>query len=155
MSRRILLLCGLLPALAFPTLAEASDASMVRAIAPYRNTIEADVLVLAALNQVPPKASDAAFTTKLGRAQRDMATVGKVVRGQTPSSSTGRKAQANVLVAVSDAYGAAGDGLAAMAALRAGKTSTARADIGNEQTEVAKSIPYFSAAGKALGLFTG
>ena len=69
--------------------------------------------------------------------------------------ATGRKAQSNVLTALSDAYGGAGDGLAAVAAVRAGRAAAAKADIANERTEVGKSLPYFEASGKALGLFAG
>lgn len=155
MPRRILILCGLLPALAMPAMAQASDASMVRALVPYKNALTADFLVMAALNAVPPKSSVTAFTTKLQRAQSDMATVGRVARGQTPSTASGRNLKATLLVGLSYAYGAAGDGLAAMAALRAGKTSTATADIKNEQNEVAKAIVPFSSVGRALGLFDG
>jgi len=155
MSRRILMLCGLLSALAFPAAASANDASMIRAVSPYRTELTQDLLVLAALNTVPPKATIGAFNTKLTRAQSDMANVARVMRAQSPSSATGRKAQSNVLVALSDAYGAAGDGLAGIHAAQAGKTSQAKADIAREQVLVGKSIPYFSAAGKALGLFNG
>jgi hypothetical protein len=155
MSRRILLLCGLLPVLAFPTIASANDASMVRALSPYRGALQNDILLLAAFNSPPSKGAAPSFITKLSRAQRDMNTVARIMRAQSPSTANGRKAQSNVLVGLSDAYAAAGDGLAAVNAVKSNKIAQARSDIAREQSYVAKSIPYFSAAAKALGIFTG
>ncbi len=155
MPRRILMLCGLLPALALPSMAQASDASMIHALAPYKSTLTIDIIFLAEVRSVPSKATAASIASHLSHVQSDMVTVARVARGQSPSTSGGRKAQSEVLTALSDSYGAAGDGLAAVAAVRAGKNSTAQQDINNEQAEVAKSIPYFEQSGKTLGLFQG
>jgi hypothetical protein len=155
MSRRILLLCGLCGALAFPAGAAANDASMVRAIAPYRNALEADVISLAAFNNIPAKSTLGSWNTKLVRAQRDTANAARVMRAQSPSTSSGSKAKSNVLIALSDAYAAAGDGLAAIHAIQGNRIASARSDIAREQHYIAASIPPFSAAGKALGLFNG
>jgi hypothetical protein len=149
------MLCGLLPALAVPSMAQASDASMIHALAPYKATLTVDIIFLAEVNSVPSKGTAASVASHLSHVQSDMATVARVARGQSPSTSGGRKAQSQVLTGLSDAYGAAGDGLAAVAAVRSGKGSTAKQDIANEQHEVALSIPYFEQSGKTLGLFNG
>jgi len=155
MSRRILILCGLLPALALPALpavAQASDASMIHALTPYKTALTTDILALAALNSVPAKSQIASWTSKLQRAQSDLATVARVARGQSPSTASGRTLQSEMLSGLSDAYGAAGDGLAVMAAARAGNTSAASADVRNEQSEFTKALVPLSAAGRSLGL---
>lgn len=152
MPRRILMLCGLLPALVLPSVAQASDASMVRALTPYKSALTADFIAIADLRSVPPKSQIAAWTSKLQRAQTDTATIARVARGQSPSTASGRSLQSELLSGLAEAYGAAGDGLAAMAADRAGNSSAAQADIRDVQTEVAKAIVPFSAVGRALGL---
>ncbi len=153
MPRRILLLCGLLPALAFPSMAQASDASLIHALTPYKDTLTVDLIYLAEVRTVPSKGTAASVASKLSKVQSDMTTIGRVARGQTPSTSGGRRAQSEALTALGDAYGAAGDGIAAANAARGGNTSAAQRDINSEQSEVAKSIPDFEAAGKTLGLF--
>ena len=133
MPRRILMLCGLLPALAFPSMAQASDASLIHALAPYKNTLTVDVIFLAESSSKPPtKSTAASIASHLQHVQSDLATVGRVARGQKPSTSVGRKAQSEVLQGLGYAYGAAGDGLAAVAAVRANNTSAAAKDIANE-----------------------
>jgi hypothetical protein len=155
MPRRFVLLCGLVPALALPSVAQASDASMIRALAPYKATLTTDIILLAETNSVPTKSTAASVYSHLKKVQSDLATVARIARGQSPSSAKGRTAQSQVLTALSDAYGAAGDGLAAVAAVQAGKTAAARTDIANEQAMTGRSLPYFEASGKALGLFNG
>lgn len=155
MPRRILTLCGLLPALAFPAMAQASDSSLIHALSPYKNALTADVITLATLEAPPAKSAVPSWTSKLQKAQSDFATVARVARGQTASTSTGRKAQSEVLSALSYAYGAAGDGLAAMTAVRQNNGSAAKTDIANERVQVARSLTPFSEAGKTLGLFNG
>ncbi len=155
MPRRILMLCGLLPALAFPSMAQASDASLIHALAPYKNTLTVDLIFLAEVNKAPTKATAASVASHLQHVQSDLSTVGRVVRGQTASTSGGRKAQSEALTALGYAYGAAGDGLAAVTAVRANNNSAAEKDIAHEQALVAKSIPPFELAGKTLGLFQG
>ncbi len=155
MPRRILMLCGLLPALAFPSMAQASDASLIHALAPYKSTLTVDIIFLAEVNKVPTKAQAASIASHLSHVQSDMATVSRVARGQTPSTSGGRKAQSEVVQGLGYAYGAAGDGLAAVSAVRANNNSAAGRDIASEQSLVGKSIPDFELSGKALGLFQG
>lgn len=155
MPRRTLMLCGLLPALAFPAMAQASDASLVRALAPYKATLTNDVIFVAEVTAPPTSATAGAYASHLTQIQKDMATVGRVARGQTPSTSAGRSAQSEALSGLSYVYGAAGDGLAAIAAVRAGKAAAARTDVANLRAEVAKAIPPFEKSGKTLGLFNG
>lgn len=155
MPRRFLLLCGLVPALVLPSMAQASDASMVRALAPYKATLTSDIILLAETNSVPTKATAASVWSHLKKVQSDLAAVARVARSQKPSTSKGRSAQSQVLTALSDAYGAAGDGLAAVLAVQSGKTAAAKTDIANEQAMTGRSLPYFEASGKALGLFNG
>src|SRR5208282_355774 len=145
MPRRFLLLCGLVPALALPSLAQASDASMVRALAPYKATLTSDIILLATTNSVPTKATASSVWSHLKKAQSDFGTVGRVVRSQKPSTSTGRSAQSQALTALADVYGAAGDGLAAVTAVQAGKGAAAKTDIANEQLETGRALPYFEA----------
>ncbi len=155
MQRRFLLLCGLVPALVLPSMAQASDATMVRALAPYKATLTADIILLAETSSVPTKATASSVWSHLKKAQSDFSTVGRVVRGQKPSTSTGRSAQSQALTALGDVYGAAGDGLAAVLAVQTGKTAAAKTDIANLQLETGRSLPDFEASGKALGLFGG
>ena len=153
MPRRILILCGLLPALAVPSAAQASNASLEHALLAYKTTLTADLTFLGSTGSAPTKAAATSLGSKFEQVQADMAKIGRIARGQTPSNSAGRTAQSDVLTALSDAYGSAGDGLAAVAAVRAGQTSTASADMVNEQAEIARSIPDFELGAKALGFF--
>jgi len=153
MPRRTLMLCCLLPALALPSLAQASDSSLVAALSPYKSTLTVDLILLAEVRTVPAKASIPAEAARLRKVQADMTTVERAARGQTPSTTTGRTAQSQALTALGYAYTSAGDGLAAMAAALAGKAAAAKTDLANEQAVFAKSIPPFELSGKALGLF--
>ena len=154
MSRRILALSALLPALAFPSMARASDASLSHALSSYKVTLTVDIIFLAEDRTVPTKATAGSLASKLSRVQSDMSTVARVARGQKASTSSGRKAQSEALSGFADASASAADGLAAVAAVRAGKSSTAKSDIAAAQSEIAKSIPDFEASGKLLGLFS-
>ena len=153
MRRTVVVLCGLWAGLVFPTMAQASDASLVHALAPYKNALTGDLIFMAELVDPPTKSTASSTATRLSHIQADMAGAGRAARGQKPSTAAGRKAQSEVLTGLADAYGGAGDALAAVAAVRAGRTSAANADIAHERTEVGKSLPYFQESSQLLGLF--
>ena len=146
MSRNILIVGGVVAALAFPSLAQASDASFVKALAPYGTELTNDVEFLAGLSSVPSKSAAPSDASKLRTAQSQFAAGSRTARGQKPSSSTGREVQADLLQGLALAYSAAGYGLDAVAAVEAGKTSVATSDIAGEQREVAAALVPLRAA---------
>ena len=108
MSRNILIVAGVVASLAFPALAQASDASFKNAVLPYQTELGTDLVFLAGLTSAPSKSAAPSDASKLRTAQSQLAACARAARSQKPSSSAGRKAQAEMLQGLALAYSAAG-----------------------------------------------
>lgn len=155
MIRRIPVILALAAMLALPMTAQASDASLKRALLPYKGTLTVAILYLAGLNTAPNKSAAKTVEGHAATFQGDFATVIRVARSQKASTNAGKKAVAQLLTALSDTYGAAGDAKAAAVAAAGGHAATAQADINKSQNLVKASLAPYQAAGKAFGLFGG
>jgi hypothetical protein len=140
MSRNILIVGGVVASLAFPALAQASDASFRSAVAPYQTDLTNDVVFLAGLDSVPSKSAASSDASKLRTAQSQLTACARAARSQKASSTAGRKQQADLLQGLSLTYSSAGYGLGAATAAEAGKTSVARSDIAGEQRQLAAAL---------------
>ncbi len=152
MLRNILIAAGVAATLAFPSLAQASDASLKNAVLPYQAELSTDIVFLAGLTSAPSKSAAPSDASKLRTAQSQLAACAGAARSQKASSSAGRKAQAEILQGLALAYSTAGYGLDAMAAVEAGKTPVATSDIAGEQREFKAAIGPLEAGGAALGV---
>ena len=153
MIRRLPLILALAAMLALPVTAQASDASLKRALLPYKNTLTIAILYLAGLDAAPAKSQGKTVESRAATFQSDFAKVEQVARSQKASTSAGRKAIGELMLALGDTYTAAGDLKAAGAAAAAGKASTAQAYVNKSQSRVKSSLVPYQAAGKAFGLF--
>jgi hypothetical protein len=150
MTRLVLLV--LLGLLAVASLAQASNATLEKAMKAYEKRLTTDISYLANFS-APSK--HAAFSTlsKLSTITRDLAGATKAATDHQASTSSGRKGRTQILAALHDATTATSDAKASATAARSGKTSTAKRDAKAEQSEINKAIPLFESGGKTLHLF--
>jgi len=141
--------------LALPVTAQASDASLKRALLPYKGTLQVAILYLAGLNTAPSKSAAKAEEGHAATFQSDFAKVAKIARTQKPSTRAGRTALSDLLTALNDTYGAAGYAKTAGVQAAAGHASAAQAYINKSQNLVKASLGDYGNAGKTFGLFAG
>jgi hypothetical protein len=152
MKRVALSILVLLGMLAAAPLAQASDASLTKALKRYETRLTTDIGYLSSFSAPSRKAAPAALH-KLSNVSRDLTGATSAATGQQASTSSGRKGRTQVLSGLHDATLAASDARATAAAARSGKRSTARRDAKEEQREINKAIPLFESGGKLLHLF--
>jgi hypothetical protein len=143
--KRLVLPLGLLAA---APLAQASNASLEKALKPYETRLTTDISYLSNFSAPSKKAAPAALT-KLSKINSDLSGATKAATGQQASTSSGRKGRTQVLSALHEATVATSDARACATAARSGKKSTAK----SEQSEINKAIPLFESGGELLHLF--
>jgi hypothetical protein len=153
MNRVVLPLLVSLAVLAAAPFAQASDASLKKALKPYETRLTTDIGYLSNFS-APSKSAAPAALTKLSKIRSDLTGATKAATGQQASTSSGRKGRTQVLSALHDATVAAGDAQACATAARFGNKSTAKRDAKAEQGEINKAIPLFESGGKLLHLFS-
>ena len=149
-TRPILLL--LLGLLALAPLAQASDATLEKAMKPYEKRLTNDISYLSNFS-APSKKAAPSTLNKLSRISSDLAAATKAATGHQASTSSGRKGRTQILAALHDATTATSDARTCAKAARAGKKSTAKRDAKTEQRQINKAIPLFESGGKLLKLF--
>jgi hypothetical protein len=133
-------------------LAQASDASLRRAVKPYVSRLTADVSYLSNF-AVPRKSGVVTVLRRLDKIRTDLGGATRAVKDNQGSTSAGRKGRTLALSALRHATTATADARACATAVRAGKRSAAKSDQRHEQTEINRAISQFEAAGKLLHLF--
>lgn len=173
MSRRIRVLCGSLPVLAFtvaatalPSVASAhharhhhrnatnqSDAAVQRAVSKYKARLTADILYVTTQSQRPPSAGQArGVSGKLSGVQRDMSAVQRTVRGLHPSSGKTRRALSDVNRALGYIGAAAGQERNACNDVLRHRSGPARSALRSATTDITRAIPLLEGAGRTLHL---
>jgi len=145
----VLISLGLL--LAAP-LAQASDASLKRAVKPYVQRLTADISYLSNFS-VPSKGGTATVLRRLSKVRKDLGGATRAVKDNQGSTSSGRKGRTLALSALAHATTATGDAVSCASAVRAGHRSVAKSDQRREQNEINKAISQFETAGRLLHLF--
>ena len=149
MAVPVLVCLGLLVA---APLAQASDASLKRAVKPYVARLTADISYLSNF-PVPSKTGAATVLRRLSKIRNDLSGATRAVKDNQGSTTSGRKGRALALSALGDATTATGDARSCATAVRAGHRSAAKSDQRHEQREINKAISQFETAGKLLHLF--
>jgi hypothetical protein len=145
----LLVVLGLLVAV---PLAQASDASLKRAMKAYESRLTTDIGYLSNFS-VPSRSAASTVLHKLSKIGTDLSAATRTAKGQQASTNSGRKARTLLLSALSDATTGTGDARTCATAARSGNRSAAKRDQRNEQNEINKAIPLFESAGKLLHLF--
>jgi hypothetical protein len=143
---------ALLGLLALAPLAQASDATLEKAMKPYEKRLTTDISYLSNFS-APSKKAAPSTLTKLSTIGGDLAGATKAAASHQASTSSGRRGRTQILAALHDATAATSDAKASATAARAGKTSTAKRDAKTEQSQITKAIPLFESGGKLLKLF--
>lgn len=138
--------------LAAAPLAQASDASLKRAVKVYEGRLTKDIGYLANL-KLPSRSAAPTVLRRLSKIRNDITGATRAAKGQHGSSSSGRKARTKLLSALSDASAATGSARACAKAARAGNRAAAKSDLKVELRDVNKAIPLFESAGRLLNLF--
>lgn len=133
-------------------LAQASDASLERALKAYKGRLTVDIAYLSNFS-VPSHKAAATVLHKLSKVRSDLSGARRAATHQQASSSSARKGQALVLSALRDVLAAESDAHACAAAVRSADRAAAKRDQAKEQSEVNKAIPLFESGGKLLHLF--
>jgi hypothetical protein len=133
-------------------LAQASDASLTRAVKPYKTRLTADIGYLSSFS-VPSKSASSGVVRRLSKIRNDLNGATRAASGQQASTSSGRKGRTLVLSALHDATVATADARACATAAGSGNRSGANRDQRQEQTEIQKAIPLFESGGRLLHLF--
>lgn len=148
-SFSLLLVVGLLVA---APLAQASDASLKRAVKIYEVRLTKDISYLANL-KVPSRSAAPTVLRRLSKIGSDLAAVTRVAKSHHGSSSSGRRARVQLLSALSDVSAATRSARACATAARSRHRAAAKSDLKLEQRQVNKAIPLFESAGRLLNLF--
>lgn len=130
----------------------ASDASLKKALEPYKKKLTTDIAYLANF-KAPAKSKAAAASKELGKIESTLNGAKKAAKSQTASTSKGKKGQTDVIAGVTDALTATSDGKASAAAAKSGKSSRAKSDAKSELKAIDKAIPLLETGGEDLGLF--
>jgi hypothetical protein len=138
--------------LALAPLAQASDRSLERAVAPYKGRLTSDIGYLANFSTASRRGA-AAVQTRVARILGDLATVTSAAKSQHASSKSVRRGQSLVLSALHYATLAADDARASAGATRSGNGAVARSDARAEQAQINRAIPLFESGGHLLHLF--
>ncbi|MGP0036132.1 MAG: hypothetical protein ACLP4R_16395 [Solirubrobacteraceae bacterium] len=147
-----LILLGLLGLLVLVPLAQASDATLQKAMRPYDKRLTTDISYLSNFS-APSKKAAPSTLSKLSTISSDLSGAIKAASGQQASTSSGRKGRTQILAALHYATAATNDAKACATAARVGKRSTAKRDAKTEQSQINKAIPLFESGGKLLKLF--
>jgi hypothetical protein len=133
-------------------LAQASDATLKRALKAYEGRLTADIGYLSSFS-VPSKGTAAGVLRRLSKVRTDLTGAARAANHEQASSSSGRRGRALVLSGLHDASAAAGDARACANAAGAGNRSAAARDRRLERREIGKAIPLFESGGRLLHLF--
>ncbi len=133
-------------------LAQASDASLKRAVKPYVARLTADIGYLSNFS-VPSRSGAATVLRRLPKISKDLRGATRAVKDNQGSTSSGRKGRTLALSALGHATIATRDARTCATAVRSGHRSAAKNDQRREQSEINKAISQFEAAGKLLHLF--
>jgi hypothetical protein len=152
MKRVVLPLVVLLALLAPAPLALASDASLKKALKPFKARLTADIAYLAGFS-APSRARASGALSKLATIRKDLSGATRAATNNKASTKSGRKGRTLVLSALHDATLATGDARASAKAARSGNRSAAKRDAKHERSEINKAIPRFESGGKLLHLF--
>jgi hypothetical protein len=151
-SRAVVPVLFLLSLLTAAPLAQASDRSLERAIAPYKSRLTSDIGYLSNF-AAPSRHSAPGVQTRVARILGDLAAVTSAAKGQRASSSSVRHGQSLVLSALHYATLAAEDARASAGAARSGNGAGARGDARAELSQINRAIPLFESGGHLLHLF--
>lgn len=132
--------------------AQASDASLTKAMKAYKTRLTTDIAYLANFS-APAKARAGATLTKLGKINRDLLGARHAAQINQASTASGRKGRTEVLSALGYALTSTKDATASARAARAGHRAAARADARAALREINKAIPLFEDGGRRLHLF--
>jgi hypothetical protein len=132
--------------------AQASDASLRRALKPYTGRLTTDIAYLSNFT-APRKSRAAAVLGKLSKIRGDLSGATRAATTNLASTNSGRKGRTLVLSGLSDATVAAGDARASATAARSGNRSGARRSAKKERTLINKAITLLPEGGKLLHLF--
>lgn len=152
MRRVVLPLAVLVAVLAAAPLAQASDASLTRALKVYEGRLTRDIGYLANFS-VPSRTAAAHASNRLSKIGSDLRLAKRAATTHSASTSRGRRGRALVRSALRDATTAVADARACATAAGSGKRSAAKLDRKHEQTAINKAIVSFEAGGKLLHLF--
>lgn len=133
-------------------LAHASDASIRRAMKPYKTKLTVDIGYLANFSAPSRKAAPGALRT-LSRVRTDLTGASHALTHQKASSASGRRGRTDVLSALRLALTATSDARTSATAARAGHSASARAAAKREQRQIGKAISKFQTGGRLLRLF--
>jgi hypothetical protein len=133
-------------------LAQASDASLERALKAYGARLTGDIGYLSSFS-APSKRAAGAVLHRLSKVRDDLAGATRAATGRQASTSSGRKGRKLVLSGLHDATAAAGDARACATAARSGNRFAAKRYERQEQSEIGKAIPMLESGGKVLHLF--
>jgi hypothetical protein len=132
--------------------AQASDASVQRALKAYETRLAADIGYLSSFTAPTTRGAPAALR-RLATVQTDLNGATTAANSHQASTRSGRTGRTEVLSALHHASLAATEAQRCGKATRAGHHADARRDAKAEQGEINEAIPLFEAGGKRLHLF--
>lgn len=132
--------------------AQASDASLRRALRSYETRLAADIGYLSSFT-MPTRSRAPAVLRRLSSVRTDLNGATGAAERNRASTGSGRVGRAQVLSALHYAITATIDAQLCASAARVGNRARARRDARAEQRAINQAIPLFEAGGKRLHLF--